>query len=313
MKNSCTKTVRVSTMSQPGEIAKVQPGEISQDQSREITKVQPGEISKDQSKEIKKVDVCICMDVTASMGPYLRASRETVLEAFDTLRTMHPECVFRLSCVMYRDFGDKTPFVVVPFTEHINTVRDHMNDTVVSGGDDAAEDVAGALEHISGLEWQGQVKTIFFVTDAPAHGTDYHPITISDRYPRGDPDGRDPKRQLTELASRGIDFTIFRVTRDIDMMIKQFDVAYKDASATGVFTVLDVEKQLATAPDTYEEDDDYMDRCIPDMDRMPSIEFESCIKSIPSHESCVRPTVSAHEVFKSGLVAMASASVERRK
>jgi len=100
------------------------------------------------------------------------------------------------------------------------------------------------------------------------------------------------------------------VTPQIDKMIEQFDMAYKDGAATGVFTVLDVKKQLATAPDTYEEED--MDRCIPDMYRRPSSEFESCIKSIPSNESCVRP-VSTSEVFKYGLVAMASASVERRK
>lgn len=300
-------------MSHPGE-NKMQPGEISQNQ--------PGEMSQDQSRkskvETKTVDVCIGMDVTASMGPYLRASRDTVLEAFDTLRTMHPECVFRLSFVAYRDIGDKIPFEVVPFTENMESVRDQISAITASGGDDIPEDVAGALEKISELDWQGQVKTIFFVADAPAHGTDYHSITMGDRYPRGDPQGRDPKRQLTELSSRGIDFTIFRVTPQIDKMIEQFDVAYKDGAAVGLFTVLDVEKQLSSVSNTYEEED--MDRSIPDdVYYMPSSEFESCVRSIPSNESCIKPvgydgpTLSTSDVFKSGLVAMASASVERKK
>jgi hypothetical protein len=283
-------------MSQPGEIVQNQPGEIDQNQPGEIVQNQTGE----SKVEKTKVDVCICMDVTLSMRSYLYASRETVLEAFDTLRTMHPDCVFRLSFVAYRDFGDKEQLVVFPFTENITSVRDQISTISAYGGEDVPEDVAGALEKVSELDWQGQVKTIFFVADAPAHGTDYHVITMGDRYPRGDPQGRDPKRQMKQFASRGIDFTIFRVTPQIDKMIEQFDVAYKGDGEMGLFTVLDVEKQLAIAPNAY-EDDEYMDRSI-SMDMYSS-----------SYESCVEPKNSTNNVFKSGLVAMASASVVRKK
>ena len=259
--------------------------------------VQPGENLK--TEEIKCVDVCIVMDVTGSMGNYLKASRDTVLEAFDTLRNMHPECTFRLSFVAYRDFGDKEQFVVVPFTEDIKNVRDQISVIKAYGGDDAPEDVAGALEKVRELDWTGQVKTIFFVADAPAHGTDYHHITMGDRYPRGDPQGRDPKQQLSVLASLGIDFTIFRVTSQIDKMIEQFDVAYKEKS--GLFTVLDVEKQLNTQDHSKIESDDY------DMDRSCSMEssYESEVLEYDGS--------STSSIFKTGLVAMASASVERRK
>ena len=277
-----------------------QPGESNQPDS---DKIQPGEIN--------RVDVCIAMDVTGSMGKYLNASRDTVSEAFDTLHTLYPECEFYLSFVGYRDYGDSERFNVAPLTKDIKSVRQYISDVVPEGGDDTAEDVAGALEQISQLDWKGQVKTVFFVTDAPAHGTDYHPITTGDRYPRGDPDGRIPTKQMAALASRGIDFTIFRVTPEIDKMIEQFDVAYKHDSATGLFTVLDVEKQLHSVRKEY--DDEMMDRCCDDMDR--------CLEYIPSdyssyeNESCVTLSkeVTTSDIFKSGLIAIASGSVERRK
>ena len=248
-------------------------------------------ISMSEPGEIKLIDVCFCFDVTGSMGPYIKASVETVLEVFDALQALYPTCTFRLSFIGYRDFGDDEQFIVIPFTENIKSVRDRISVINACGGNDTPEDVAGALDKINKLEWKGDVKIVYFVTDAPAHGTEYHPITMGDRYPRGDPEGRDPKKQVRQLASRGIDFTIFRVTPQIDKMIEQFDAGYKEG-VIGVFTVLDIEKQLgASMP--YEYDD------CEEMDR--SISFP-----VPEHNSI-------NNMFKLGLIETASASVERRK
>ena len=140
------------------------------------------------------------------------------------------------------------------------------------------------------MEWKGDVKILYFVTDAPAHGTEYHPITMGDRYPRGDPQGREPKKQVRDLSSRGIDFTIFRVTPQIDKMIEQFDAGYKEG-AIGFFTVLDIEKQLGAT--MHYECDEMMDRSLPSF-------------PLPSHDSI-------NNIFKLGLIETASASVKRRK
>ena len=126
---------------------------------------------------------------------------------------------------------------------------------------------------------------------------------MGDRYPRGDPEGFDPRQQAIVFARLGIDLTIFRVTPQIDMMIEKFHMAYKDSLATGLFTVLDVEKQLNSVPhiDSYEELD--MDRGLSDDIYMG--EFESCVSaSVEKHSD---------DVFKTGLIASASASVNRRK
>ena len=116
-----------------------------------------------QPGEIQLIDVCFCFDITGSMGPYLKASVETVMEVFEALRAMYPTCTFRLSFIGYRDFGDEEQFIVIPFTEDIKSVRDRMCIVLPCGGNDAPENVAGALEKISQLEWKGDVKIVYFV------------------------------------------------------------------------------------------------------------------------------------------------------
>jgi hypothetical protein len=270
---------------------------------------EPGEIKK---MNPKRVDVVIIMDVTGSMGSYIRNARDTVLEAFDALRTLYPDCEFRLAFTGYRDYGDKEQFVVIPFTTDIESVRHEISRIHAFGGDDTPENVAGAFKKTSELDWKGDVKTIFFVTDAPAHGTDYHPITMGDRYPRGDPEGLDPKQQAAEFARQGIDLTLFRVTPQVDMMIEQFHLAYKDSSAVGLFTVLDVEKQLNSISDSYDELD--MDRGLSDEIEIGS-SYETYSKPSSSSETCIKPSRPSFNanVFKTGLVESASASVNRRK
>ena len=252
--------------------------------------IQPGE-----KVQPKLVDVCILMDITGSMNSYIRNARDSVLDAFDALRSMYPNCEFRLSFIGYRDYEDEEQFIVIPFTFDIESVRNKISIIRALGGNDVPEDVAGAFKKTSELDWQGDVKTIFFVTDAPAHGTDYHPITLGDRYPRGDPTGLDPKQQATEFAHQGIDLTLFRVTPQVDMMIEQFYDAYKHSLAIGLFTVLDVEKQLN--PYQHSSDDDMeMDRCISS--------FDMGVKHDYSDSS---------DIFKKGLIASTSSSLDRCK
>jgi hypothetical protein len=254
-----------------------------------------------QPGEIKTMDVCIGMDVTGSMGTWIHASRDSVIEAVNELRTTFPNCVFRMSFVAYRDFGDEIPFVIIPFTEDVQSVQREISMIKATGGNDTPEDVAGALEHITALDWSSEKKLVFFVADAPPHGTDYHSITMGDRYPEGDPNGRNPKHQMAILGSMGIDFTIFRVTSQIDMMIEAFAESYKDEKATGLFKVLDVEKQL-------NESDQH-----PDFSMYKIGDDEGVCLSLGDafydYDSNPLSPSSTSDMFKKGLVLMATDSL----
>lgn len=191
----------------------------------------------------KTIEVAIVMDVTGSMQQWIDASYETVLEAFSTVQNENPESLFRLACVCYRDFGEDEPFVIVPFTEDISKVQNTLKNTKASGGSDKAEDVAGALEKVLELEWsEDTCKLILWVCDAPAHGNKYHSPIVDDRYPKGDPLGREPSDQIKEVYLKGIDFTIFRICKSIDKMVEIFFSIYED-DEKATFTLLDLVKQ----------------------------------------------------------------------
>ena len=187
------------------------------------------------------VDVVIVLDCTASMQEWIDAARNTALESFQALQTIHPDATFRLGAVCYRDFGDQEQHIIIPLSTEWNIVQDRLKTIHALGGNDEAEDVAGALHHAINMSWDATIKMILMVTDAPPHGKEYHDITISDRYPKGDPPGRKPRAQVKLLAEQGIDLTVFRINPSINTMIRIFEESYQGTNAT--FTVLDVENQ----------------------------------------------------------------------
>jgi len=102
---------------------------------------------------------CIVMDCTGSMGRWIDAARDTVLQAVDDIRRGQQPSRLRLAFVGYRDIGEPARFVIHNFTNDIEKVQQLIRDTMAN---DAAEDVAGALAHVSELNWGAESKLIVF-------------------------------------------------------------------------------------------------------------------------------------------------------
>lgn len=216
---------------------------------------EPGAIEENiQQQQVENVEVAIVMDVTGSMQKWIDIARDTVLQSFATLQSENPNSQFKLACVCYRDIGDENPFVVLPFTTDLHSVQNSLRNTRAVGGDDTAEDIAGALEQVLNLQWcvdPNASRVVLWVADAPAHGTKYHSATVGDRFPKGDPQNREPSEQVRELAMRDIDLTVFRVDNSIDKMIEVFSGVYESVNNGSTFTLLDIarqEKDLAPPP-----------------------------------------------------------------
>lgn len=197
-------------------------------------------------ENVENVEVAIVMDVTGSMQKWIDIARDTVLQSFATLQAENPNSQFKLACVCYRDIGDENPFVVVPFTTDLTSVQNTLRNTKAVGGNDTAEDIAGALEQVLNLHWSldpNASRVVLWVADAPAHGTKYHSPTVGDRFPKGDPQNREPSEQVRELALRDIDLTVFRVDNSIDKMIEVFSGVYESVDNGSTFTLLDIARQ----------------------------------------------------------------------
>lgn len=187
------------------------------------------------------VKIAFVLDCTGSMEPWIHEAKTKINEMIDTNRDLHPNAHFEVALVAYRDYGDAIRRRVVDFTTP-NQIVQTLRQIHAEGGDDEAEDIAGALDRVCTLTWgPSDVRMLFHIADAPAHGSLYHEPRVSDRFPDGDPDGNDPKRLLRHLAGMDVDYTFVRITSSTDKMIDVFHETY--TRRDGRFRVIDLHPQ----------------------------------------------------------------------
>lgn len=192
------------------------------------------------TQEQINVKICFVMDCTASMGPWIQQAKTRMVELVDSVREQHPLTSIRVGFIGYRDYGDNEPLIEIPFQTADETMEQIQN-VQPEGGDDCAEDVAHGLFRALHMDWSdAHVKIVFHITDAPAHGRAFHGIRISDRYPRGDPDGLDPRDSVEKMSFLNMDFTFVKINETTDTMIEQFHNCYANG---GTFSVIDLYTQ----------------------------------------------------------------------
>jgi len=184
------------------------------------------------------------------------------------------------------------------------------------GGDDDAENLAGALNRVGNLSWPKEIspritKKIMIVTDAPPHGRDYHD-GVTDNFPRGCPLGFDPKKQIEEFARQDTDVILVRLSYKLEKMITVFDEAHQRGltpGGTANFIVMDAVQQQARMSHLGfhdDEDDDYVKRALSETidygaDRSFGGDDESCPFDKPSHFGIPRYDRSrCHDVSRCG-------------
>lgn len=179
------------------------------------------------------------------MGPWIRAVKTQTQHIITTLRHDHRDADFEVGIVCYRDYSDKQRFKIVEFKQHIPTILQEIENLHAEGGGDDAEDVAGGLLYTQMLPWsmEADVKMVFHIADAPAHGMRYHEPEISDRFPQGDPQNINMEMILYDLSGRGIDYTFIKITPATDIMLRRFVNAYEGQRGKFMVTDLTVNNQ----------------------------------------------------------------------
>jgi hypothetical protein len=184
------------------------------------------------------VHIAIVLDCTGSMQPWIEQAKTKIRSIISNSRSEHPEAEFRVALVGYRDYGDSVRFHILDFS-NVDRVVEALGPIYAHGGNDKAEDVAGALRATTRLRWEdSDVRLVFHIADAPAHGYAFHDAHVSDRFPNGDPDGKEPLVYLSELADRNVEYTFVRITSATDKMLDVFHNVYGDK-----FRVIDLYPQ----------------------------------------------------------------------
>jgi 60 kDa SS-A/Ro ribonucleoprotein len=158
------------------------------------------------------LDVVLVLDCTGSMGAWIEEAKAKLLAITAKLREWFShDGELRVGFVGYRDINDTGQQVVCALTEDFAKVQAVIEVQDASGGGDTPEDVAGAFAECLKLSWrEGAAKLMVHIADAPCHGTRFHGKSqLGDSYPRGDPGGKDPEKQVERLAAKGVDYVFF--------------------------------------------------------------------------------------------------------
>lgn len=186
------------------------------------------------------VKLCFVMDCTGSMEPWIQQAKTKIAELTNNIQSDNVGATVLVAFVGYRDYGDTERSIVIPFQDSRSVMRE-IRYVFAEGGDDEAEDVAGGLMNAHRLDWNGaDVKFVIHIADAPAHGLAFHSPILSDRFPRGDPDGMDPRDFVERMSFLDVNFTFVKITHITDMMIEQFHNCYRHG---GEFNVIDLRPQ----------------------------------------------------------------------
>lgn len=188
------------------------------------------------------VKIAFVLDCTASMDPWIRAAKTKIREIVDNVLAEHPDSDVKVGLMGYRDYDDEQRFIPVDFTTP-EEVMSALRNVVAEGGEDEAEDVAHALQQTLAMSWDNaDIRMVFHIADAPAHGLAFHRPSVSDRFPGGDPEGLDLGGLLHIMSNQAFVYTFVKITNTTDTMLDAF---YNAWTGPGMFQVLDLRAQRA--------------------------------------------------------------------
>ena len=171
----------------------------------------------------ESVDIAFVIDCTGSMASYIASVKDSIQNIVQWIRATNKNLSLRLAVVGYRDIEDKRRFEVLDFVDSLDTFKSFLEDLRATGGADAPEDMAGAIQEVNKLSWSNPSQVTFLIADAPCHGSEFHPYR--DNYPAGTP-GISIIDELHHLQTVGpqntMTITFGRITEHTDQMIECF-------------------------------------------------------------------------------------------
>lgn len=189
------------------------------------------------------IEIGLVLDITGSMQNWIDRAKETIIEIIDKVVKDSEEegkVVPKISFIGYRDHFDADRFLVKPFTTNVDDIKEFISHAEADGGYDNPEDVVGGLKLCLMQDWSQMAgKKVFFIADAPCHGTKYHVSREGDEYPEGSPDGLVLEDLMQEFAEKDIDFNIVKLDNCMNKMV---DIMWK---SHGNVEVQDFSLQMA--------------------------------------------------------------------
>ncbi|PKY45258.1 kinase-like protein [Rhizophagus irregularis] len=169
-----------------------------------------------------KVDLCFVLDCTGSMGPFIAAARDCILQVINYIKHTNPSIELRVGFCGYRDHNDRHDRLQsLDFTDQYEQFTTYLQSVLPFGGDDTPEDVLGGLnEAIAKMNWKNGTRVLLHIGDSPPHGKNF--TDVEDSYPKGDPYGLTAKNVLKKMQSKNILYFFGKITNETDKMLEIF-------------------------------------------------------------------------------------------
>lgn len=192
-------------------------------------------------KDVKSVDIVFVIDCTASLQPYMKGIKRFMRKlVWDANRCMTQYIsdevdIIQVGLVKYRDHQPQSKSFVTEVLDLTGTLEDFKKKvvamTAAGGGDGPEAVIDGLYDAVKTIQWrEGSEKFIYHVLDAPPHGTEFH--SMKDAFPQGCPCNKDWEEVLMGMRELEIDYTIIKLSNEIDTMIEKFSNFIKVDVAT---------------------------------------------------------------------------------
>jgi hypothetical protein len=174
----------------------------------------------------ESVDLAFILDCTGSMSSYIASVKRSINDIVRRVKSTNGNLKLRLAMLGYRDLSDGAKqFESLDFVSSVDEFESFVGRLGAHGGDDAPEDIAGAIQKANALSWSQQTRVAFLIADSPCHGKDFH--RCFDSYPDGTP-GVDIITELNALSSKcasngTMTINFGRITSQTDMMLHRFE------------------------------------------------------------------------------------------
>ena len=198
------------------------------------------EIINDSYKDLKikenknRLDIVFLLDITSSMESYLENFKVQFNPMIENIRKECPEALVYIGFIGFKDLNDLElgdDYINIDLTTNYEKINEIINNIEPDGGDDIAEDIAGAFELCLNQSWKAKAKITFLITDSPCHGKEYHDLDEEqkeDKYLDENPKGRKIGDIITEIFGKSISLFCLKLNKNTDKMFEKFKEKYDE-------------------------------------------------------------------------------------
>ncbi len=216
--------------------------------------------------ELNQVDLSFIVDTTGSMGHFITAARQQMIDVLTALTDRSSLPIdMQIGLIEYRDHPPEDRSFVFrahAFTPNLKAVQTTIDHLKPEGGGDACEAVFdGILAACDELEWRTHSQRLaVLIGDAPPHGVGGR----GDGFRTGCPCGLNPDRVTSHVETSGIVLYAIGLTHDVTdsfTRLARFTGGEYFASAQGAAAIDTLKGVLLNDFDDLDLDRQVLDRC----------------------------------------------------